>query len=109
MAVHQAAHGGHAEALRLLLEAPGAGIEAAVATSDAGLTPLDAATMTGAADCVRVLLAHGADSDAINARGSAPLHLAAAHGHATIVRQLLEAGASPKERQAMPTPLSCPL
>ena len=57
-----------------------------------GYTVLHEACRGGMADVARVLLAHGADAEAVGGGGAArPLHLAAMGDHAATVEQLLAA------------------
>ncbi|XP_028923922.1 ankyrin repeat and SOCS box protein 12 [Ornithorhynchus anatinus] len=58
-------------------------------------TPLRLAAARGHPRCLRVLLAHGAEVDRLDAKAQTPLFTAVSHGHAACVRLLLEAGASP--------------
>ncbi|KAK5639918.1 hypothetical protein RI129_010729 [Pyrocoelia pectoralis] len=46
------------------------------------------------ATCIRALYYAGSDVNATNAKGYAPIHLAANFGHATLVKWLLTKGAS---------------
>ena len=81
--LYQASLRGHTEVIKLLL-ARGAVVDA---LENEGATPLREASWYGHAFVVRALLAHGADP---NTRcDCAPLHLAAAKGHANVVRELL--------------------
>ena len=95
--LHLAAHLGHAEAVRGLLAA-GASVAAVSANATAN-TPLHAA-LAGAEETavVELLLAHGADANAVGGGGWRPLHLAAARGNAVLARRLLAAGADPGAR-----------
>ncbi|MFE6480381.1 ankyrin repeat domain-containing protein, partial [Streptomyces rochei] len=71
-------------------------------TADAaGTTPLYQASVNGAADLVRVLLAAGASPDTESGIGSegTPLCGAACWGHTEAVRALLEAGADPNLKE----------
>ncbi|MEU4681846.1 ankyrin repeat domain-containing protein [Streptomyces xinghaiensis] len=74
-----------------------------------GVTPLYAASVQGAADIVRLLLAAGASPDA-ESRGpgseGTPLCAAACWGHAEAVRELLAYGADPNLREDHGTGLS---
>jgi ankyrin repeat protein len=67
-----------------------------------GFTALHYACFFGGAECAGVLLAAGADPDAIagNATRVTPLHSAAAAGDTEAARLLLDAGAAPDARQA---------
>jgi ankyrin repeat protein len=51
------------------------------------------------ADVAVALIGAGADVNAVDATGTTPLMCAAFHGHPTVVRALLAAGASPLARQ----------
>lgn len=60
-----------------------------------GNTPLHFATWEGHVECIRVLLAHGANVDAVNTDGPhTPLHFAATFGRTEIAGLLIEAGAN---------------
>ena len=85
-----AAHG-HAQVVRLLLEA-GASIEWQH-PEDGDRTALHYAAFEGRFEAVRVLLEFGADKDAQDANGLSPLHFAARHDYSDIVHLLLEFGA----------------
>uniref|UniRef100_H2UV11 Ankyrin repeat and SOCS box containing 4 n=1 Tax=Takifugu rubripes TaxID=31033 RepID=H2UV11_TAKRU len=69
MAVHVCAMYGAVETALLLLEAG-----AAVNSMPNGKTPLHVACETSDADCVAVLLAHGAKVDSLSLSGHTPLH-----------------------------------
>jgi hypothetical protein len=58
-----------------------------------GYTPLHWAAVRGHWDAVEVLVARGADVDAVGGDGGTPLHLAAHHDRPDMVRLLLEEGA----------------
>ncbi|MGG2463214.1 ankyrin repeat domain-containing protein [Streptomyces sp. RGM 3693] len=78
-----------------------AGVDPAAADAD-GTTPLYAASVHGAADSVRVLLAAGAPPDAESSglgQEGTPLCAAACWGHAAAVRELLAHGADPQLRE----------
>jgi ankyrin repeat protein len=49
----------------------------------------------GRDECVEVLVEAGASLEAVDARGSTPLHAAAAGGHEDIVEYLLQKDADP--------------
>ena len=65
---------------------------------DFEITPLHWATLTHRAEAVKALLAAGADVNAVDKFGYTPLHYAATvdFGDASIVTELLKAGADPK-------------
>ena len=68
---------------------------------DSGYTPLHYAAREGHAECVRALLALGANANArTRAGGATPLHRAAFTGAGACVRLLLEGGADPCARDA---------
>jgi uncharacterized protein len=72
------------------------------AYSGDGFTALHLAAFYGRERAARLLLAHGADTDA-RGRGwmtGTPLHSAASGGHTEVARALLDAGADPDVRQA---------
>jgi ankyrin repeat protein len=66
-----------------------------------GTTPLYQASVHGAVDLVRLLLAAGAAPDVESGRGQegTPLCAAAAWGHTDVVRELLAYGADPNLRE----------
>ena len=72
----------------------GGGESAVNARDSAGFSPLHRACVSGAADAVRVLLAHGAAVNGTDAFGDTPLHLASFCGHLELVRILLSEGAN---------------
>jgi ankyrin len=84
--LHAAAAAGHDRALSALLAA-GADPDVTVASSQA--TPLHLAVAAGHAGAVAALLEGGADADALNAQGSAPLHLAASKGNMPVLNALI--------------------
>jgi ankyrin repeat protein len=102
-ALHDAAAGGHALAAQALLQ-HGAEVDA---RDEDGQTPLfwaaggeadalrgEQADPKGGVECVRMLLAFGADVNAVDSKlGWAPLHAAAYHGKADVVQLLLQKGA----------------
>ena len=93
--LHLAAEQGDTDVLRLLL-AKGARVNAKTAASslEAGSTPLHKALEAGSSMSVlRLLLDHGADVNAQDRAGIAPLHLAAGRGMAKGGRLLMERGA----------------
>ena len=61
------------------------------------LVPLQAASLGGRAEAIRILLEHGVDVTAHNNYGS-PLHLASVAGHVEVVRILLKHGADAATR-----------
>jgi ankyrin repeat protein len=60
-----------------------------------GSTPLVHAAALGKDECVEVLLTHGADPNATNAKGQSALLIASRSGFASIVKLLLQRGANP--------------
>ncbi|MCX4908867.1 ankyrin repeat domain-containing protein [Streptomyces sp. NBC_00878] len=76
------------------------GAQAEAANAE-GTTPLYAASVQGAADVVRLLLAAGASPDTESGHGSegTPLCAAACWGHTDTVRELLAHGADPNLRE----------
>jgi uncharacterized protein len=66
-----------------------------------GFDAIGLAAFMGGAECVAVLLEHGADPDGdpANPFGVRPVHAAAAHRDAEAMRALLEAGADPNATQ----------
>ncbi|MBT2407142.1 MULTISPECIES: ankyrin repeat domain-containing protein [unclassified Streptomyces] len=70
-------------------------------TDEEGTTGLYTAAVHGAADVVRLLLAHGADPDAESGgpTDGTPLCAAACWGHAEAVRELVAGGADPELRE----------
>ena len=52
------------------------------------------AALNGHHECASLLLAAGAEADAMNHEGTTPLHEAAFNGHAPLVKLLLDSGAS---------------
>ncbi|KAJ3037243.1 hypothetical protein HDV00_001875 [Rhizophlyctis rosea] len=90
-ALHFAAHYGHEEVVKALLEA---GANASQLDKKLKSTPLHHAARMGHLACVEVLLDHpGVDMDAVDKMGRTPMTLAAKSGHFDIVRLLLERGA----------------
>ena len=90
-AVHVAAHFGHTEIVKFLLE-NGATLDVP-SENTARQYPLHMAIGAGNADMVKLLLGRGADPDARLIRDWTPLHQAALHGNRVIAELLLAAGA----------------
>ena len=88
--LHHAVVGGYDDLVRELLK-NGASVTAKTLR---GNTPLHIAVVD-APGLVGILLQEGAELNAVNRAGQTPLHLAAAEGTATMVRDLLYAGANP--------------
>ncbi|KAG8464155.1 hypothetical protein KFE25_003218 [Diacronema lutheri] len=86
----RAAHGGHAAAVALLLEAAAD----PHATDLDGVSPLCAAAAAGSVDIARALIAARADADQASFRGSAPLLIAVERRHSAMVDVLLDDGAA---------------
>jgi len=89
--LHLAAFFGHADAVRVLLDA-GAD-HAAVSRNDLGVTPLHAALAGNRLDAAGVLIERGADVNAPQAAGLTPLHYAARNNLEETARLLLARGA----------------
>ncbi|KAF7723583.1 hypothetical protein EC973_001824 [Apophysomyces ossiformis] len=87
--LHYAAHFGHAETCRTLIECG-----ATVDPVDSGerATPLMLAAQQGHVECVRVLIELGANPEAEDRYNRTPLHLAARNGHYAVVKYLLQEG-----------------
>jgi RNA polymerase sigma factor (sigma-70 family) len=99
-----AAHFGHLDTMRLLLDR---GADAGVVSRHPiGATPLIAALFGRRVEAARMLIERGADVHRKRGgkgwprAGWSPLHYAAAYGFADIVAMLLERGASPDARDA---------
>ncbi|KAG8553793.1 hypothetical protein GDO81_003547 [Engystomops pustulosus] len=60
------------------------------------VTPLRLAASQGFLECVKVLLANGAEVDCLDAKAQTPLFAAVSAGHLDCVRELLKAGANPR-------------
>ena len=82
--LHLAAHAGHLDTVRILLEA-GAKTE----PPTPGATPLHMASRAGHLHIVQLLVDSGADKEAPEADAMRPLHLAVREGHLETVRLLL--------------------
>lgn len=82
---------GDAERVQALVAADAV---AASAARDYGMTPLHWAARAGADECAEMLIAHGADVDALNKVLRAPLQLAAETDQADMVRLLARHGAN---------------
>eukprot|EP00435_Cladocopium_sp_Y103_P071220 s401_g37.t1 len=89
MPLHHAAHGGHLEPIRLLLEA-GADINS---KGELGKMPIHVAASHGHADVVRLLVNLGAQKDQPDNNGKTPAIYAASWGHLETLRFLAEVGA----------------
>lgn len=57
-------------------------------------TPLHAAVASGKVNCIRMIIAAGADIEAKNVDGNTPLHIACFNGHANAVTELLNNNAN---------------
>jgi len=90
--LHWAVFGGHVDVAGFLIS-KGADVDRL--TKYSGSTPLRVACSKGQSACVELLLAHGADANAINRDGWTPLMTASLCGHLRVVRSLLNHHASP--------------
>jgi hypothetical protein len=91
--LHGAAYSGNLEVVRILIECDPASINARDRT---GWTPLSWASRghnSNDGSVLRLLLEHGADTNAQSQSGSTPLHVASSNGALGVVRLLLEHGA----------------
>lgn len=86
---------GNAALVELLLEA---GADPNLCDPACGLTVMHDAAREGFIDSVRVLVAHGADTNLVDWKGNLPLHLAAREGHLEVVRLLIGRTANPQAR-----------
>ncbi|XP_018415586.1 PREDICTED: ankyrin repeat and SOCS box protein 12-like [Nanorana parkeri] len=59
------------------------------------VTPLRLAASKGSLECLKILLASGAEVDILDVKAQTPLFAAVSAGHFDCVRELLKAGASP--------------
>lgn len=59
------------------------------------VTPLRLAASQGSLECVKILLANGAEVDCLDVKAQTPLFAAVSAGHFDCVRELLKAGANP--------------
>ncbi|XP_075116922.1 ankyrin repeat and SOCS box protein 12-like [Leptodactylus fuscus] len=59
------------------------------------VTPLRLAASKGSLECLKILLAHGAEVDILDVKAQTPLFSAVSAGHFDCVRELLRAGACP--------------
>ncbi len=97
-ALHLASFFGKTETAKALIDA-GARVDA-FTTNDLANQPLHAAAAGRHIEICRILLAAGADVDAIQHGGYTPLHEAAQHGDVEMVELFLSAGADPTIRAA---------
>ena len=94
---------GHPARLLALIDA-GADVNY-VNTEDVDWTPLHHAAANGHAECVEILLQHGADHRACDTEGATPLHYAAHGHHLRCVELLIAAGADVYAQSEAGTPL----
>lgn len=95
-ALHLAAHFGHADAARLLLQR-GSDVHAR-STNPLANEPLHAALAGRRLEVARALLDAGADPNAAEHGGFAPLHQAALPGDVPLIQLLLDRGARPDRK-----------
>jgi ankyrin repeat protein len=91
-ALHLGVFGGHAEAVRRLLDA-GADVNAVSRHAQIRVPPLHTAAFVGANEIARLLLERGADPNGRGELGGTALHSAAQNGNRELVRILLDHGA----------------
>jgi ankyrin repeat protein len=91
--LHHATWSGHADVVRLLVNA-GADVDAKAFDEDE--TPLQQTAWHGHHSCVELLLKAEAEVNLQNAVGHTALHQAASNGHESVVRLLLEYEADPQ-------------
>lgn len=89
---------GHLDVAKVLIEA-GAEVDSA-SHNPLKVMPLHSAAAGSWVEVVRLLIAHGAPVNALQAEGFAPLHSAAQNGSVEIIRDLLAAGAEVNARDA---------
>lgn len=88
--LHHAAIHGFAEIARFLVVEGGAVLDR---SNKAGCTPLYQAVQHGHVDCVRTLIALGADLEACTRTGATPIYIASDRGNLVLTNILLEASA----------------
>ncbi|KAF1964449.1 ankyrin, partial [Bimuria novae-zelandiae CBS 107.79] len=91
--LHDAAIRGHAEIVKMLLDA-GTDPSAHNSAGEGGYTALHYTSTRRERECVRLLLAHGADIDAKTSASWTSLMEACHHGHGEVVGILLRARAN---------------
>jgi ankyrin repeat protein len=100
-ALHVAAHHGHVEVARTLIDALRADKEA---HSVGGMRPLHVAALFGHVEVARLLISRGADKEArtqaLGESGMRPLHMAAYHGQVEVARLLISKGADKEAQDA---------
>ncbi|KAL2918785.1 hypothetical protein HK105_201619 [Polyrhizophydium stewartii] len=96
-ALHMAASRGFSDAVRLLLEVPGAVVDL---VDNEHETPLFKAAYHGHTEVVRLLLEAGADVGSQDSQGWTALHNAASLGHLDAARILVERGRADVNRQS---------
>ena len=88
--LYMACFGGHAEAVRALIQA---GAKVDLLATETGGSPLHVACTKGHTEVVCALLSGGATVDVLCTSDMTPLHLACQVGHVDVVHALLSAGA----------------
>jgi len=93
--LHEAAEVGDIDVMRLLLSVANSDVDV---RDDMEATPLVVAAAASQRDAAKVLITHGADPNAQNAKGDTALHWACYRGCLETVKKLLQAGAAVNAR-----------
>ncbi|XP_078172820.1 uncharacterized protein LOC144566662 [Carex rostrata] len=91
--LEEASHAGDVNSLKELLKKDKLLLEKLIGSTSVIDNPLHIASMLGHADFVREVISHKPElAKELNGNGLSPLHLAAAHGRVTVVKELLKGG-----------------
>eukprot|EP01063_Lacrimia_lanifica_P005715 TRINITY_DN13453_c0_g2_i1.p1 TRINITY_DN13453_c0_g2~~TRINITY_DN13453_c0_g2_i1.p1 ORF type:complete len:910 (+),score=214.74 TRINITY_DN13453_c0_g2_i1:91-2820(+) len=93
--LRDAARGGHASLVPLLVAECGVDVNGGVSRSARGMSPLHYAAREGRVAAVQALLQHGAAPSLVTEHGVAPAHLAAGGGHVAVLGALFDEGKVP--------------